>query len=95
MYVVRFYLVDTMCLLCYKYLAEYLGEHLVIACNTRTIKVEHYLDLTAHRGRKAVEEWDKESTEAKLVNGEWQSVYRLRLDPCEFHLPLVFREYYC
>lgn len=33
--------------------------------------------------------WETESTEAKFVNGEWQSVYRLKLEPCTFRLSSI------
>lgn len=69
--------------------AIYLGEHLLDARTTRQSMIEHYLDLTTARGREAVIEWETESTEAKFVNGEWQSVYRLKLEPCMFCSPFI------
>lgn len=69
--------------------AVYLGEHLLHARTTRQSMIEHYLDLTTARGQEAVTKWEMEPTEAKFVDGEWQSVYRLKVEPCKFCLTFI------
>ncbi|KAG6848674.1 hypothetical protein H0H93_014968 [Arthromyces matolae] len=45
----------------------------------RQEKIDFFLDLSEARGVKSTKEWSKESTDAILVNGEWQSVYQVDL----------------
>ena len=42
----------------------------------------------ARKDPKLINEWLSESTEPKLVDGEWQSVYRMKISKCESLLPL-------
>ncbi|KAJ2912805.1 hypothetical protein MD484_g7609, partial [Candolleomyces efflorescens] len=56
-----------------------LKTSLVRARKARDELITNYTTLSAGHSRSSVESWSKESTEAHLENGEWRSVYRLKL----------------
>ncbi|KAF9471253.1 hypothetical protein BDN70DRAFT_977471 [Pholiota conissans] len=59
-------------------LARSLNMRLKKAFITRDEKVEHYLGLSEVRGKDNVRKWEKEPTEARMVDGEWESVYKFK-----------------
>jgi hypothetical protein len=40
--------------------------------------IDYFLGLSLLRGQENVERWEVESTKPWFIDGEWQSVYRLK-----------------
>ena len=52
--------------------------------------IDHFLGISILCGEENVKLWEKEDTEPQLVDGEWESVYRLREAKREFALTILF-----
>ncbi|PPQ98101.1 hypothetical protein CVT26_003271 [Gymnopilus dilepis] len=59
-------------------LGRSLSDNLRKAFETRDAMIDHFLGLSILRGEENVKLWEKEDREPRLVDGEWESVYRLK-----------------
>ncbi|KAF8204536.1 hypothetical protein BJ912DRAFT_277 [Pholiota molesta] len=59
-------------------LGQSLFDALQVACAKRTSMIDYFLGLSLLRGQENVERWEAESTKPWFIDGEWQSVYRLK-----------------
>jgi len=63
-----------------------LGRALDKARETADEQVDYFLGLSIARGEACIRLWEKEATEPRFKNGEWQSVYRVETSKRMFSL---------
>ena len=72
--------------------AEMLGANLRNAYETRQEMIDYYFGLSFLCRKNNVTQWLKESTDVSLVDGEWESVYQLKLKKCMFIIIVPYLE---